>query len=409
MWSGVMFLLSNHLALRNEPEPELNTELNKEITIPLLSEQKIQTKVQVTESVHGTRTKNSVNSVDTVNVKKISDSLDERTQHVGSYDTDTTSESGSGQNSTDSLNQYYMPGEEGERDYTTQDIDGKTLTITPSFTMLSTLNDVIVRNQMNGIITNNNNNENENRNINENRKKSINEDDDKLPYIQIDRRNSNNMDNKNQYQNQQSENFIENTDDTTCEDDWSDFIVLDNSDDAQYDLTDVREIERRKINDEFLHPRNLNELNDEIDNENENENENENDVNNEIEERNLDENGLRRRIPIKLIIDKKLKKSPTKLKREKENKKIIENISDEIGNGIKTILSHRDLLSAILRVNSTAKMSSKKYSDTWMSKINGTDNGRPLMFRVGSTCMTMSNLVNENRERERSPKTDREK
>ena len=44
-----------------------------------------------------------------------------------------------------------------------------------------------------------------------------------------------------------------------------------------------------------------------------------------------------------------------------------------------------------------------------MSKINGTDNGRPLMFRVGSTCMTMSNLVNENRERERSPKADREK
>ena len=334
MWCVIMLILSNHLALRNKPE--------------LIVKEVAMVSKTIETNSNGKNSSMEVLKVTEVQRKDQDLSVD-CTQRTGSHDTDTTSESGSGPISTDSLNTYYMPTEEGERDFSTQDQEGKTLTITPSFHLLASLDDSLTT-QLRG---------------------------DKISINKITPANTN------------IATRISDIHEVTSavgrdDEDWSDFIVLDNIDDTRYDEDGDDE---RKINDTFLLGPH------------------EERVINEIEEAHLDDEGLRRRSPRK--IEKKLKKSPLKMRRDKE-KKSSENLN-EMNTAVKTALSHRDLLSTLLRVNST-KFSGKKASNTWMSKINGTENGRPLMFRVGSTCMTMSNLVNENRDiGSGSSKNDRDK
>ena len=107
-----MFVLSNHLALRNVPQ-----------------EQEVKAVSITTKTVENKNT--SVEYLGAIEVKrKVQDPLENCTARTSSCDTDTTSESGSAPNSTDSLHTYYMPTEEIEVDFSTQDREGKTLTIT---------------------------------------------------------------------------------------------------------------------------------------------------------------------------------------------------------------------------------------------------------------------------------------
>ena len=155
-----------------------------------------------------------------------------------------------------------------------------------------------------------------------------------------------------------------------AEEDYADFVVLDNGD---FDRTDTAE-EGRETNDEFLRFDPTCAVYD-------------------VEERHLQDEGLRRRASPS---NRKIKVS-RKTHRSRREKRSTDNLTDL--SVVKSAISHKDLLSTIRRVHSTVKSGGKKLSEGWMTKINGSETQRPLMFRVGSTCMTMSNLVNENRER----------
>ena len=245
--------------------------------------------------------------------------------HASCDDTDTTSESESdGEmpvDSTDSLNAYYMPIEDQETDPHTQDKDGRTINITPSFTLLAVLNGALEA----GIES----------------------------------------DTAQQKAGEKGEGYIGGS----VEEDYADFVVLDTNDSGCGEVA----AEGRETNDTFLRIDPLCEVY-------------------EVEERLLQNEGLRRRPGSHHRLDR-----ATKRLHKRRDKKSSDALH-EMG-VVKAAISHKDLLSTLRRVHSTVKIGSKKYSDTWMSKINGTENGRPLMFRVGSTCMTMNNLVNENRER----------
>ena len=353
MWSGIMFVLSNHLALRNN---------SKELEVKAIS---VVTKTVENDNI-------STEYLGAIEVKRrVQDPLENCTARTSSCDTDTTSESGSAPNSTDSLHTYYMPTEEIEVDFSTQDREGKTLTITPSFNLLASLSDTMTSgtagdgNLMEKQITKTLQNSN-----------ATSSPFGRTSVVGV----------KGERGGERGGAAAVSSAATTLatdDEDWSDFIVLDTMDEMKNDNEDDG---GRKLNNSFL------------------QSSYDGNLVNEIEENNLDDEGLRRRNPKKT--DKKVKKSPVKLRREKD-KKSSESLN-EMNTAVRKALSHRDLLSTLLRVNST-KFSGKKTSNTWMSKITGTENGRPLMFRVGSTCMTMSNLVNENRDRGGSPKNEREK
>ena len=326
MWCGIMFILSRHLALRNEPHAEAERSEEPLIVPPAGLEKhdfhkhknthpsevpvyKTQThrKEGVTASMGG-------GAADSQSEVRVPSS---RTDN--SYDEDTTSESGSEEDtppdSSDSLNTYYLAPEESERDLNTQDRDGKTLTITPSFNLLTALSSA-------------------------------------SGAVEIDPSSS---------------------DAVGEEEDYADFVVLDEN----YNRSSDNQTEQgRETDDTFLRIDPLCAVY-------------------EVEERHLHDEGMRRRAHSS---HKKTEKSSRKSYKVRREKRSSDNLSEAVGI-VSAVVSQKDLLNSIRRAHSTVKLGSKKFSDTWMSKINGTENGRPLMFRVGSTCMTMSNLVNENRER----------
>jgi hypothetical protein len=329
MWCGVMFILSRHLALRNEPHEEAEPS-EEPLIVPAAglekpvshkhnnthpSEQPVyKTQTHRKESVTASVGSGAADSKPEVRVPS-----DRTDTSNGSYDEDTTSESGSEgdtpPDSSDSLNTYYLAPEESERDLNTQDRDGKTLTITPSFNLLTALSSA------SGALV-----------IDPSSAGSVGE----------------------------------------GEDDYADFVVLD---DNYNRSSDTQTEQGRETDDTFLRIDPLCAVY-------------------EVEERHLHDEGMRRRAHSSHKKTEKSRKS-YKVRREKRSS---DNLSEAVGM-VTAVVSQKDLINSIRRAHSTVKLGSKKFSDTWMSKINGTENGRPLMFRVGSTCMTMSNLVNENRER----------
>lgn len=329
MWCGVMFILSRHLALRNEPHAE--AERSEEPLIgpaaglekPIFhkhknthsSEQPVYKTTHKKESITASVGGSAVDSSSEVRLPS-----DRTDNSNGSYDEDTTSESGSEgdtpPDSSDSLNTYYLAPEESERDLNTQDRDGKTLTITPSFNLLMALSSA------SGAVE-----------INTSSGDAVGE----------------------------------------GEEDYADFVVLDEN----YNRSgDTQTEQGRETDDTFLKIDPLCAVY-------------------EVEERHLNDEGMRRRAHSS---HKKTEKSSRKSYKVRREKRSSDNLSEAVGM-VTAAVSQKDLLNSIRRAHSTVKLGSKKFPDTWMSKINGTENGRPLMFRVGSTCMTMSNLVNENRER----------
>ena len=325
-----------------------------------------------------------------------------------------------------------MPFDDIERDATTQDIEGRTLTITPSFTLLSSLNDVVEKNKTKKHHRHHEHHGDHDNDGTNGQDVDRNEGDIDINDISNDMNNEN-MNHNNNMTTLDNQNY----DEALGDEDWSDFVVLDTGDDNNGDDdTPGGEDDSRKLNDTFLpndrrrssggHQNGDGRVGDSRSNNGNN------GVNysthlgglgglgggrggdggfnlNEAEERHLDDDGLRKRSPRK--IEMKLLKSPSKMRKDKE-KKSSDSLS-EMNSAVNAVLSknlsQRDFMSTIRKVTSTIKFPGKKYSDTWMSKINGSENGRPLMFRVGSTCMTMSNLVNENRDRENSTKSDHSK
>ena len=217
-----------------------------------------------------------------------------------------------------------MPIEGQERDPHTQDKDGRTINITPSFSLLAALDSALGAAKGDNDIV---------QHHNEGEKGGI--------YIG-----------------------------GSGEEDYADFVVLDNNDGGFGE----KAAEGRETNDTFLRIDPLCEVY-------------------EVEEKLLQSEGLRRRAGSHHM---RTERASRRLHKRRDKKS--SDTLHEMG-VVKAAISHKDLLSTLRRVHSTVKVGSKKYSDTWMSKINGTENGRPMMFRVGSTCMTMNNLVNENRER----------
>ena len=370
MWSGIMFLLSRHLALRNENRPTkeeseglLSSDIPVQVTATTKEKERMNVKEKerekesVRKQVHSqepsysssktatTTSTSSTESKESTTVPASSMGVIGSASAIASYDdTDTTSESGSdGDNdgdgetpvdSTDSLTAYYMTVEDQERDPHTQDKDGRTINITPSFTLLAALDSAL--------------------NVNK------------------DKDNDNDNDNLQPRIGGQKEGVGENGVylGESGEEDYADFVVLDTNESGSSEKV----LEGRETNDTFLRIDPLCKVY-------------------EIEERLLQDEGLRRRSGSH---HKRTERATKRLHKRRDKKS--SDALHEIG-VVKATISHKDLLSTLRRVHSTVKIGSKKYSDTWMSKINGTENGRPLMFRVGSTCMTMNNLVNENRER----------
>lgn len=357
-----MFLLSRHLALRNEDrstkeesEGLLSSDVPAVVTATIKEKERVHVKEREKESVrkHIHSPEPSYSSSKTVTTASTSstESKESTTAPVtastgitgspspspsASYDdTDTTSESGSDGDidgetpvdSTDSLTAYYMTVEDQERDPHTQDKDGRTINITPSFTLLAALDSAL--------------------NVNKD-----NDNDNAQPLIGG--------------QKESGGVYLG----ESGEEDYADFVVLDTNDSGSSEKV----VEGRETNDTFLRIDPLCKVY-------------------EIEERLLQDEGLRRRSGSH---HKRTERATKRLHKRRDKKS--SDALHEIG-VVKAAISHKDLLSTLRRVHSTVKIGSKKYSDTWMSKINGTENGRPLMFRVGSTCMTMNNLVNENRER----------
>jgi hypothetical protein len=335
MWSAIMFLLSRHLALRNEIRPtKEESEGLLQADVPVLTTTVTKEKESVRKSGHAvsnTQEPSYLSSKTATTTATSSTESRESTTvpaaaNASCDDTDTTSESESdGEmpvDSTDSLNAYYMPIEDQETDPHTQDKDGRTINITPSFTLLAALNGALEA----GI----------------------------------------DSDTAQHKVGEKGDGYIGGS----GEEDYADFVVLDTNDSGCGEVA----AEGRETNDTFLRIDPLCEVY-------------------EVEERMLQNEGLRRRAGSHHMRSDRATKRLHK-RRDKKSSDALH----EMG-VVKAAISHKDLLSTIRRVHSTVKTGSKKYSDTWMSKINGTENGRPLMFRVGSTCMTMNNLVNENRER----------
>ena len=329
MWCGVMFILSRHLALRNDPHAEAERS-EEPLIVPSAGLEKAvhhkHTSAQPVYKTHTHRKESTAVSAGVVTADSASGvriPSDRTDNSNGSYDQDTTSESGSDgdtpPDSSDSLNTYYLAPEESERDLNTQDRDGKTLTITPSFNLLSALTSASAA-------------------------------------LKVDAASGG----------------------AVCEgeDDYADFVVLD-GDGVDYNRSSDTQTEQgREIDDMFLRVDPLCAVY-------------------EVEEKHLNDEGLRRRANPS---HKKTEKSSRKSYKIRREKRSSDNLSEAAGI-VTAVVSQKDLLNSIRRAHSTVKIGSKKFSDTWMCKINGTENGRPLMFRVGSTCMTMNNLVNENRER----------
>lgn len=361
-----MFLLSRHLALRNENRPtkeESEGLLSSDIPVQVTKEkERVNVKEKEKESVrkhlHSQEPSYSSSKTATTTSTSSTESKESTTVPASSMgvtgiaspsgsasydDTDTTSESGSdGDNdgeapvdSTDSLTAYYMTVEDQERDPHTQDKDGRTINITPSFTLLAALDSALNVNK-------DNDNDNDNDNV--------------QPRIGGQ---------KGECGGAGGVYLGE-----SGEEDYADFVVLDTNDSGSSEKV----LEGRETNDTFLRIDPLCKVY-------------------EIEERLLQDEGLRRRSGSHHV---KTERATKRLHKRRDKKS--SDALHEIG-VVKATISHKDLLSTLRRAHSTVKIGSKKYSDTWMSKINGTENGRPLMFRVGSTCMTMNNLVNENRER----------
>ena len=353
-----MFLLSRHLALRNEDrttkeesEGLLSSDVPVVVTATIKEKERVKEKEKesVRKHIHSPEPSYSSSKTVTTTSTSSTESKESTTVPVASMgntgsasasasydDTDTTSESGSDGDidgetpvdSTDSLTAYYMTVEDQERDPHTQDKDGRTINITPSFTLLAALDSAL--------------------NINK-----VNDDDNVQPLI------GGQKEGGGVYLGESGE------------EDYADFVVLDTNDSGSSEKV----VEGRETNDTFLRIDPLCKVY-------------------EIEERLLQDEGLRRRSGSHHIKTERATKRLHKRSRDKKSSDAL----NEIG-VVKAAIPHKDLLSTLRRVHSTVKIGSKKYSDTWMSKINGTENGRPLMFRVGSTCMTMNNLVNENRER----------
>lgn len=209
------------------------------------------------------------------------------------------------------------------------------------------------------------------------------------------------------------------------DDDYADFIVLDEvdyNDIVQY-RTGLRDgIDGDMINGLHIHNDNENDKNidgdvdnNEYNNDNNdsdnngnsnNDNNNGGDINNNLDEINGNE-GIRKRSNMTIYKNKhhhhghrfyqnNSKKNDDNIINDESNmerKKSIQMMVD-------TIHSPNLSSNSLINMNSITNIKNNRIiNEKWMSKINGADNGRPLMFRVGSTCMTMSNLVNENRER----------
>lgn len=323
-----MFVLSRHLAQRNDTSSSKSSAEEEEVEL-LIPVTAIESEKHVFQPHAHANTHNPLKEFKSDNKNITGDSAQgvpsvrDAPRLISSYDEDTTSESETddeNEDSSDSLSTYYMPGDEVELDPSTQDCEGKTLTITPSFSLLTAL--------------------------------------EKNPAVISASTGS------------KAAAVVNSNAEVAAEEDYADFVVLDNGD---FDRTDTAE-EGRETNDEFLRFDPTCAVYD-------------------VEERHLQDEGLRRRASPS---NRKIKVS-RKTHRSRMEKRSTDNLTDL--SVVKSAVSHKDLLSTIRRVHSTVKSGGKKLSEGWMTKINGSETQRPLMFRVGSTCMTMSNLVNENRER----------
>jgi hypothetical protein len=322
------------------------------------------------------------------NYEDIDDSIGLHHRHKDYIDTSLDHDSGNGNGlpSGDSIHTYYTTIEdESDRDESTQDKHGKTLNHTPSFTLLSALENVNIEDYEDD----DDNNDNrakigyDNQNT-ENVKSSISTSKKMSPYKErVGPYGRNPEPNPKSIEHPSQE-----------DDDYADFIVLDNNDlNNNYnnsnrnngDYNNGDDNDSGCNNDDYNNSNNNNGNHDDgsYDSYNNSHNGSQYNSDNDKNNDNNNEIGLRRRTNV-----------PTNSVGREENKDI---------RNPKIICANDRSSSNLALVNSIHSASSstknnKKYADTWMSKINGSDNGRPLMFRVGSTCMTMNNLVNENRE-----------